>query len=471
MGSPSVQEGRCRYFIASMAQTERLIFLPYFYVRAPPGGQQARKALPMPNLHSFLQRLFSICRSITGNGVRQTLSIIKEEMPDLQIHEVPSGSQVFDWTVPDEWNITEARLTGPDGEVIADFSYSNLHVVGYSEPVDIMLPLEELQEHLHSRPDLPEAIPYVTSYYARRWGFCLKHSVRQKLKPGMYHAVIKSTLAPGHLTYGELVLPGKSDKEVFLSTYVCHPSMANNELSGPVVATALARWLLAAPRYYTYRIVFVPETIGSITYLSRNYQQLRERVIAGFNLTCLGDDRAYSYLPSRKGDTLADRVALHVLRHFAPDFVSYTYHDRGSDERQYCAPGIDLPLCSVMRTKYHVFPEYHTSLDDCSLVTEKGLQGGFEIMRKILEALEENVTFQCRVLCEPQLGRRGLYPTLSTRYSCTEQVDLMMDLLAYADGTMTLLEEAEAVGADIFRCSAVMRQLEEQGVVSHKPIG
>ncbi len=392
-------------------------------------------------------------------------------MPDLQIHEVPSGSQVFDWTVPDEWNITEARLTGPDGEVIADFSYSNLHVVGYSEPVDLMLPLEELQEHLHSRPDLPEAIPYVTSYYARRWGFCLKHSVRQKLRPGMYHAVIKSTLAPGHLTYGELVLPGKSDKEVFLSTYVCHPSMANNELSGPVVATALARWLLAAPRHYTYRIVFVPETIGSITYLSRNYQQLRERVIAGFNLTCLGDDRAYSYLPSRKGDTLADRVALHVLRHFAPDFVSYTYHDRGSDERQYCAPGIDLPLCSVMRTKYHVFPEYHTSLDDCSLVTEKGLQGGFEIMRKILEALEENATFQCRVLCEPQLGRRGLYPTLSTRYSCTEQVDLMMDLLAYADGTMTLLDEAEAVGADIFRCSAVMRQLEEQGVVSHKPIG
>ncbi|MDD4701681.1 MAG: DUF2172 domain-containing protein, partial [Desulfovibrio sp.] len=173
----------------------------------------------MPNLHSFLQRLFPICRSITGNGVRQTLSIIKEVMPDLQIHEVPSGSQVFDWTIPDEWNITEARLTDPDGEVIADFAYSNLHVVGYSEPVDIMLPLEELQEHLHSRPDLPEAIPYVTSYYARRWGFCLKHSVRQKLKPGMYHAVIKSTLAPGHLTYGELVLPGESDKEIFLSTY------------------------------------------------------------------------------------------------------------------------------------------------------------------------------------------------------------------------------------------------------------
>lgn len=451
-----------------MAHTRRLVLLLHLYAHAPLGGQETHKALPMPNLHSFLQRLFPICRSITGNGVRQTLSILKEELPGLQIHEVPSGSQVFDWTVPDEWNITGAQLTGPDGEVIADFSHSNLHVVGYSEPVDIMLSLEDLQEHLYSRPDLPEAIPYVTSYYARRWGFCLKHSVRQKLKPGMYHAVIKSTLAPGHLTYGELVLPGQSEKEVFLSTYVCHPSMANNELSGPVVATALARWLLTAPRRYTYRIVFVPETIGSITYLSKNYQQLRQRVVAGFNLTCLGDDRAYSYLPSRKGNTLADKAALHVLQHFAPDFARYTYHDRGSDERQYCSPGIDLPLCSVMRTKYHVFPEYHTSLDDCSLVTEKGLQGGFEIMRKVLETIEENVTYQCRVLCEPQLGKRGLYPTLSTRYSCTEQVDLMMDLLAYADGSMRLLDEAETVGTDIFRCSAVMRQLEEQGLVSRK---
>ena len=422
----------------------------------------------MTSLHDLLTRLFPICRSITGNGVRKTLSILKEELPGLSIHEVPSGSKVFDWTVPDEWNITGARLTGPSGETIADFADTNLHVMGYSEPVDLELPLDELQQHLYSLPDMPEAIPYVTSYYARRWGFCLKQSQREKLKPGMYHAVIDSTLAPGSLTYGELVIPGKSSKEIFLSTYICHPSMANNELSGPVVATALAQWVAQQPRRYTYRFVFVPETIGSITYLSRNYQSLRQNVAAGFNLTCMGDERAYSYLPSRKGDTLADKAALHVLKHFAPDFVRYSFLDRESDERQYCSPGIDLPLCSVMRSKYHAYPEYHTSLDDCSLVTQKGLEDSVSIMSRILEALEENVVYEPKVLCEPQLGKRGLYPTLSIKTSCTEQVNLMMDLLVYADGATTLLEEADIVGRDIFRCAETMHKLVEKDVLSVK---
>jgi len=422
----------------------------------------------MTSLHDFLCRLFPICRSITGNGVRQTLQLLQQELPGLQTFEVPSGSKVFDWTVPDEWNISGARLTGPSGEVVADFANTNLHVVGYSEPVDRTLSLAELQEHLHSLPDMPQAIPYVTSYYARRWGFCISHEQRQKLVDGMYHAVIDSRLEPGHLTYGELVIPGESEKEIFLSTYVCHPSMANNELSGPVVATALAQWVAQRPRRHTYRFVFVPETIGAITYLSRNHEALRRNVVAGFNLTCMGDERAYSYMPSRKGDTLADKAALHVLRHFAPDFVRYTFLNRESDERQYCSPGIDLPLCSVMRSKYHAYPEYHTSLDDCTLVTEKGLQDSVAIMTRILEALEENVTYEYRVLCEPQMGKRGLYPTLSTKTSCTEQVDLMMNLLAYADGHTSLLEEADIVGRDIFSCAATMRKLVEKDVLAVK---
>ncbi|MDR1855857.1 MAG: DUF4910 domain-containing protein [Desulfovibrio sp.] len=414
---------------------------------------------------ALLKRLFPICRSLTGNGVRETFDILRGELPDLAVHEVPTGTKVFDWTIPDEWTIRAARLTGPDGEVIADLAWNNLHVVGYSEPVDACLDLEELQPHLHSRPDLPEAIPYVTSYYKRYWGFCLPDARRKTLRPGTYHAFIDSTLAPGSMTYADLVIPGASPEEVFLSTYVCHPSMANNELSGPVVAVALAHWLAERPRRYTYRFVFAPETIGAITYLSRNLKHMQEKTVAGFNLSCMGDDRSYSYVPSRKGGTLADKVALHVLRRFHPDFVRYTFLDRQSDERQYCAPGIDLPFCAVMRTKYSAFPEYHTSLDNLDVVTEKGLEGGYLVVRRCLEALEANLTYGQKILCEPQMGRRGLYATLSTVGSTDGCVTNMMDLIAYVDGKTSLLDIAETIGLDIFQCDRLARTLVEHGVI------
>ena len=412
-------------------------------------------------IFSLAERLFPICRSITGDGVRETLRIIGEQVPELTVHEVPTGTECFDWTVPQEWNIRDACVIDPDGNKIIDFQQHNLHVVGYSVPVDETVSLEELDKHLHSLPDQPQAIPYVTSYYQPRWGFCLAHDQRQSLRPGDYRVLIDSDLKEGSLTYGEVVLPGESSQEVFLSTYVCHPSMGNNELSGPVVMTFLLKWLASlSHRRYTYRAVFIPETIGSIVYLSRNWQEMKERVVAGFNLSCVGDDRAYSYLPSRNENTLADQVAQHVLQHTDANYQRYRFLDRGSDERQYCSPNIDLPMATVMRTKYGVYPEYHTSLDDLTVISPEGLFGGYTALQHCLQVLENNLRIRVTVPCEPQLGRRGLYPTLSEKGSA-DLTRRMMNLLAYADGQRTLLEIAEKIESPMWELVPIVEQLLE----------
>jgi len=416
-------------------------------------------------MHHWVRDLFPLTRSLTGEGVRRTLDYIGGLLPRLQRHEIPSGTSVLDWTVPDEWNVADAYIANADGHRLVDFRQHNLHLVGYSEPVDGIYTLEALQPHLYSLPDQPDAIPYVTSYYQRHWGFCLTERQRSELGDGPFHVVIDSRLEPGHLSYADLLIEGDTEDEVLLSTYVCHPSMANNELSGPVVATALGRWLLELPRRrFTYRLVFAPETIGSIVYLADHLDDLRDRVRAGWVITCVGDERAYSYLPSRLGDTLSDRVSLQVLNESIGEFETYSFLDRGSDERQWCSPGADLPVCSVMRSKYGTYPEYHTSLDDLSFVTAAGLQGGFDILRRCIELAEANHRWRVITPGEPALGRRGLYPTLSYKGSA-DSVRLMTDVLAYCDGDHDVLDLCGRVRASSDEVRAVLSSLASAGVI------
>lgn len=400
-------------------------------------------------MYDLCGRLFPFCRSITGSGVRQTLNVLKEQVPDIRLHEVPSGTKVFDWTVPKEWNIRDAWIKNSRGEKIVDFKKSNLHVLGYSLPVDKEVSLVELKEIVYTQPDQPDAIPYVTSYYKERYGFCMSENQKNALPEDTYHIYIDSDLKDGSLTYGELLIPGETDQEIFLSTYVCHPSMANNELSGPVVAVYLAKWLKSlSKRKYTYRIIFIPETIGSITYLSRNLQALKKNVIAGFNISCVGDDRTFSYVASRYGDTLADKVAKNVLRFYYPSYKSYSFLQRGSDERQYNAPGVDLPVCAICRSKYGEYPEYHTSRDNLGLISPAGLQGAYEVYQQVIQALEHNANYQIQCLCEPQLGKRGFYPTVSQKGSY-DDIRAMTNFIAYADGKNDLIDISNKIGVSV----------------------
>tara|TARA_B100001248_G_scaffold255260_1_gene234745 strand:+ start:7521 stop:8816 length:1296 start_codon:yes stop_codon:yes gene_type:complete len=402
-------------------------------------------------IHEFARELWPINRSITGEGVRKTLKKISHHLPTLDIKSVPSGTKVFDWEIPNEWYINEAYIIMPNGKKICNFSENNLHLIGYSIPFKGKVTLKELKNHLHTLPSQPNAIPYITSYYQERWGFCLTQEQFDSLEDGIYEVCIDTKLFDGVLNFAELLIKGKSNKEVFLSTYICHPSMANNELSGPSVLTFLAKWLLGIREpEYSYRIVFVPETIGSITYLSLNYKEMKSKVIAGFNVSCVGDDRMYSFLPTRSGNTTSDVVAKHALKWVDSNYQTYTWLDRGSDERQYCSPGIDLPIASIMRTKYGQYPEYHTSLDDLeNVVTPGGLEGGYTVLKKAIEVIEKNKIYKVKVLCEPQMGKRGLYPTLSSKKS-DKKVKLMMDLISLCDGENSLLNIADELCVPIW---------------------
>ena len=420
------------------------------------------------NMYELAGKLFPICRSITGNGFRQSLEMIREIVPEIQVFEVPSGTAVYDWTVPKEWNIRGGWIKNMQGETIIDFNDCNLHVMGYSIPIHQTISREELSEHVYTQPEQPEWIPYVTSYYKERWGFCMSERQKQALTDAEYEVYIDSTLEDGFLTYGELVLPGETDDEIFFSTYLCHPSMANNELSGPCVQTELIKYLKSlSHRRYTYRFVFIPETIGSITYLSRNLEALQQHVKAGFVLSCVGDNRTYSMVSTKYEDTLADRVLNNVLKFHYPDYIRYSFMQRASDERQYGSAGVDLPVCAFCRSKYHEYPEYHTSADNMDLISPEGLSGAYEVMVKVINALENNYFYQMQCKCEPQLGKRGLYPTVSQK-GTKGDARYMQDFIAYADGRNDLIGISNILDIPVDKLIPIKDQLMEHHLLAVK---
>ena len=393
-------------------------------------------------MYSLIEELYPICRSITGDGFRETLCRIQRFIP-IAVHEVPSGTRVFDWTVPKEWNIRDAYVKDAQGNRVIDFQRSNLHVMNYSVPVKRRISLAELKGHLFTLPEHPEWIPYRTSYYEEGWGFCLPHRQLLTLLDGEYDVCIDSALEPGHLTYGECYLPGESQDEVLISCHACHPSLCNDNLSGLSVATILARHLVSMSRRLSYRFLFIPGTIGSITWLSRN-KSIVSRIKHGIVLACLGDSGGYTYKKSRRGNADIDRAFGHILEHSNSPHRVVDFSPYGYDERQYCSPGFDLPVGCFMRTPHGQFPEYHSSADDLNFVRPESLAGSFQICLSVLHLLEHNLVYvNQNPECEPQLDKRGLYPSVG-RYHDPGRLRLaMLWVLNLSDSNHTLIDIAE----------------------------
>ncbi|WP_223166551.1 DUF4910 domain-containing protein [Nonomuraea sp. SYSU D8015] len=411
-------------------------------------------------MHALVERLYPLCRSITGDGVRATLDVVGDHL-ELEVHEVPTGTPVLDWTVPKEWNIRDAYVKDPSGERVVDFRRSNLHVVGYSVPVSATMTLEELRPHLHTLPEQPDLVPYRTSYYAETWGFCLSQNTLDGMVEGPYEVVIDSTLADGHLTYAEHVVPGRTDDEVLISCHVCHPSLANDNLAGIAVATALAG-RLDRPRH-TYRFLFAPGTIGAITWLARNRERTG-RIKHGLTLACAGDRGALTYKRSRRGDTPIDRAMALVLRdrpHTIVDFSPYGY-----DERQFCSPGFNLPVGSLTRTPYAGYPEYHTSGDNPDFVTSAALADTLETLWQATRVLEGDRTLlNLSPYGEPQLGRRGLYGSLGGRSDTKQAQMAMLWVLNLSDGEHSLLDIAQRAELPFTAVEEAARALQDAGLV------
>jgi aminopeptidase-like protein len=389
----------------------------------------------------IIEGLFPICRSITGDGVRQSLNLLQQTIP-LSVHEVPSGKPVFDWVVPEEWNIRDAYIKDAAGNRIVDFRHSNLHVLNYSVPVQGSMSLAELRPHLFTLPETPDWIPYRTSYYTKAWGFCLSQNQLDQMDDGQYEVCIDSTLSPGSLTYGEYYIQGETNDEVLLSTHICHPSLCNDNLSGVAAAAVLARLIQGVDLRYSYRFLWVPGTIGAITWLALN-EHLLPRIRHGLVLSCVGDPGPFTYKRSRRGNAEIDRVVAHVLRNAGIDFALMDFTPYGYDERQYCSPGINLPVGCFMRTPNGRYPQYHTSADDPTLVTGPALSESLFHLLRIIEVLEGNHSYlNLKSKCEPQLGRRGLYRQVGGTNNA-ELEEALLWVLNYSDGEHSLLDIVE----------------------------
>ena len=395
------------------------------------------------------KELFPINRSIMGQGIRDSYKYFLKENSEFEKLSFKSNEIVFDWKIPEEWIIRDGYLKHESGKKYAEFKKNNLHVVGYSCPINKRISKKELTNKIFTLPKYPDAVPYVTSYYEKDWGFCLSHQQFSSMPDGYYDVLIDSEFKPGELELIEAIIPGKSKKEIFFSSYLCHPSMANNELSGPVVLNEIVNYVKNINnRNFTYRFVLLPETIGSIAYLSKRVDILKKNLISGFNLTCLGDERSYSHVKSRFGNTLADQALSAALMNLE-DVKEYSFLERGSDERQYCAPGIDLPLCTFCKSKFGQFPEYHTSKDNFNLVTAKGLADSFNVLKSIIDSFELGIYPTSRILCEPQLGRRNLYPNKSLLYDGKHPAQLRMDIIAYSDSNHNVFEIANLLKVNL----------------------
>jgi len=437
----------------------------------PEGLEKSVELTSGEEIYALARALFPICRSLTGEGQRQTLRILREVI-DLTVHEVPSGTRLFDWTVPREWNIRGAYIADRNGRKIVDFADSNLHVLGYSVPVERRMNLAALKPHLFSLPEHPDWIPYRTSYYQENWGFCLRHRTLLEMTDGEYEVRIDSSLQDGTLCYGEFAIPGKRAEEVLISCHICHPSLANDNLSGIAVAALLAKELAAKPRRYSYRFLFTPGQIGSIAWLCRN-EGRAPLIKAGLILACLGDSGAFTYKKSRRGDSLIDRAVARALSDRGAPFQTMEFSPFGYDERQFCSPGFNLPVGCFMRTPHGCFPEYHTSADNLEFISAGNLAESFDCCRAIIDVLEEERTLvNLLPKCEPQLGKRGLYGSIGGASGAREREMGLLWVLNLSDGRHSLLDIAQRSGLSFRQIAEAAAALEERGLVQErKPEG